>query len=59
MILLKLFGVNGVWIVVSFAEILTLVVYILYMYKYKKEYIYSNMFKKRKSQELDKLISVE
>ena len=59
MILPKLLRVNGVWLVVPFAEIITLVVSILYMYKYKKEYMYSNMFKKRKSKELDKLISIE
>ena len=59
MILPKLLGVNGVWLVVPFAETLTLIVSILYMYKYQKEYMYSNMFKKRKTEELDKLISIE
>lgn len=59
MILPKLLGVNGVWLVVPFAETLTLIVSILYMYKYQKEYMYSNMFRKRKTEELDKLISVE
>lgn len=59
MILPKLLGVNGVWLVVPFAETLTLIVSILYMYKYQKEYMYSNMFRKRKTEELDKLISIE
>ena len=59
MILPRLLGVNGVWLVVPFAEILTLIVSILYMYKYQKEYMYSNMFKKRKTKELDRLISAE
>jgi len=59
MILPSIFGVNGVWLVVPFAELLTLVVSILYMYKYRKEYMYSNMFIKRKSEKMDELLSVK
>lgn len=39
-ILPKLFGVNGVWIVVPVAEALTLIVSILYFKKYKYVYLY-------------------
>ena len=59
MILPNLFGVNGVWLVVPFAEIITLIVSILYIYKYRKEYMYSNMFMKMKSEEGDKLLSIK
>ena len=59
MILPNLFGVNGVWLVVPFAEVVTLIVSILYIYKYRKEYMYSNMFMKMKSEEVDKLISIK
>ena len=59
MILPNLFGVNGVWLVVPFAEVVTLIVSILYIYKYRKEYMYSNMFMKMKSEEGDKLLSIK
>lgn len=59
MILPNLFGVNGVWLVVPFAEVVTLIVSILYIYKYRKEYMYSNMFMKMKSEEVDKLLSIK
>lgn len=59
MILPNLFGVNGVWLVVPFAEVVTLIVSILYIYKYRKEYMYSNMFMKMKYEEVDKLLSIK
>ena len=39
-------GVNGVWMVVPFAEIITLIVSLVYIYKYRKEYMYENIFTK-------------
>jgi len=57
MILPSILGVNGVWLVVPFAELITLIISILYMYKYRKEYMYSNMFIKRKSEKIDELLS--
>ncbi len=59
MILPSILGVNGVWLVVPFAELVTLIISILYMYKYRKEYMYSNMFIKRKSEKMDELLSVK
>ena len=41
------FGVNGVWMVVPFAEIVTLLISLIYIYKYRKEYMYDNMFAKK------------
>ena len=46
MIFPNLFGVNGVWMVVPFAEIITLIVSLVYIYKYRKEYMYENIFTK-------------
>ena len=40
------FGVNGVWMVVPFAEIVTLLISLIYIYKYRKEYMYENIFTK-------------
>lgn len=44
MILPRIMGVNGVWFVVPFAEICTMIVSFVFMYKYKKEYLYDNAF---------------
>ena len=43
-ILPRIIGVNGVWLVVPFAEISTMIVSLTFMYKYKKEYLYDNAF---------------
>ena len=43
----NLFGVNGVWMVVPFAEIVTLIISAIYIYKYRKEYMYENIFAKK------------
>lgn len=43
-ILPRIMGVNGVWLVVPFAEISTMIVSLTFMYKYKKEYLYDNAF---------------
>ena len=47
-ILPNIFGVNGVWLVVPFAEFTTLVISLSLIFKYRKEYMYENMFTKRK-----------
>ena len=47
-ILPKIMGVNGVWLVVPFAEIITLVISLSYIYKYRKEYMYDKVFIKLK-----------
>lgn len=39
-ILPSLFGLNGVWLVVPIANILTSIISFIYMYKYKKVYLY-------------------
>lgn len=41
-ILPKIMGVNGVWLIVPFSEICTMVVTLIFMYKYKDEYLYGN-----------------
>ncbi len=46
-ILPNFLGVNGVWLVVPFAEVLTLIISFVYIYKYRKEYMYESMFKKK------------
>ena len=40
----KYLGVNGVWLVVPFAEITTLSISSYFIYKYRNEYLYSNIF---------------
>lgn len=44
----KLMGVNGVWLVIPFAEVITLIVSIAFIYKYRKEYMYENLFVRKK-----------
>lgn len=44
-ILPKIIGINGVWLVVPFAEFTTLIFSIIYLYKYKQNYMYENVFK--------------
>ena len=44
LILPRIMGVNGVWLVVPFAEICTMIFSLTFMYKYKKEYLYNNAF---------------
>ena len=39
-ILPNIFGVNGVWLVVPFAEFTTLVISLSLIFKYRKEYMY-------------------
>ena len=46
-ILPNLLGPNGVWLVVPFAEIITMIIPFIYIYKYRKEYMYENIFNKR------------
>ena len=43
-ILPNIIGVNGVWLVVPFAEFSTLVISLCFIYKYRKEYMYGNKF---------------
>lgn len=43
-ILPKLLGVNGVWLVIPFSEVMTLLVSFVYIFKYRKEYMYENIF---------------
>lgn len=43
-VLPRIMGVDGVWLVVPFAEVATMVVSLIFMYKYKKEYLYDNAF---------------
>lgn len=43
-ILPRIMGVNGVWLVVPFAEVSTMIVSLTFMYKYKKTYLYDNVF---------------
>lgn len=44
LILPRFMGINGVWLVVPFAEATTMVVSLIFMYKYKKEYLYDKAF---------------
>ena len=44
----KFMGVNGVWLVIPFAEVITLIVSIAFIYKYRKEYMYENLFVRKK-----------
>ena len=39
-------GVNGVWIVVPFSEILTLILGFTFVYKFRDEYMYGNILLK-------------
>lgn len=39
----SILGVNGVWIVVPFSEVLTLVLGIVFVYKHRHEYMYGNV----------------
>ena len=50
-ILPRLMGVNGVWLVVPFAEITTMIVSYIFIYKYRHEYMYENIFKINKKSE--------
>lgn len=43
-VLPRIMGVDGVWLVVPFAEVATMIVSLIFMYKYKKEYLYDNAF---------------
>lgn len=43
-VLPRIMGVDGVWLVVPFAEVATMIVSLIFMYKYKKEYLYENAF---------------
>lgn len=43
-ILPRVMGVNGVWLVVPFAEVSTMIISLTFMYRYKKEYLYENAF---------------
>lgn len=43
-VLPRVMGVDGVWLVVPFAEVATMIVSLIFMYKYKKEYLYDNAF---------------
>lgn len=48
-ILPKVMGVNGVWFVVPFAEISTIIVSFVFMYKYRKAYLYKDAFVLKKN----------
>ena len=43
-ILPKIMGVNGIWLVVPFAEFITMIVSLSLIYKYKKDYLYEKGF---------------
>lgn len=43
-VLPRIMGVDGVWLVVPFVEVATMVVSLSFMYKYKREYLYENAF---------------
>ncbi|MCC3865255.1 MATE family efflux transporter [Terrisporobacter petrolearius] len=43
-VLPRIMGVDGVWLVVPFVEVATMIVSLIFMYKYKKEYLYDNAF---------------
>ncbi|WP_434796463.1 MATE family efflux transporter [Terrisporobacter vanillatitrophus] len=43
-VLPRIMGVDGVWLVVPFAEVATMLVSLIFMYKYKKKYLYDNAF---------------
>ena len=45
-ILPRYLGVNGVWIVVPLAEVATLLISLGYVYKYRRTYMYGNIFSK-------------
>ena len=49
----KYLGVNGVWLVVPFAEITTLSISSYFIYKYRNEYMYSNIFFSKKLIKVD------
>jgi len=43
-VLPRIMGVDGVWLVVPFAEVATMIVSLIFMHRYKKEYLYDNAF---------------
>ncbi|MDU6985990.1 MAG: hypothetical protein E6371_16425 [Terrisporobacter othiniensis] len=53
MILPKFMGVNGVWIVIPFVDVITLLVSIAFIYKYRKEYMYENLFIRRRTLDIN------
>lgn len=53
LLLPKYLGVNGVWLVVPFAEITTLSISSYFIYKYRNEYMYSNIFFSKKLIKVD------
>ena len=55
-ILPKVMGVDGIWLVVPFAEIATMIVSLSLMYKYKKNYLYENAFVFRRKIEEKKIV---
>ena len=50
-ILPKIMGVDGIWLVVPFAEIASMIVSLSLMYKYKDNYLYKNAFNLKKIDE--------
>lgn len=40
----RVMGVNGVWFVVPFAEVATMIASLSFMYKYRREYLYEGIF---------------
>lgn len=40
----RFMGVNGVWFVVPFAEVATMIASLSFMYKYRREYLYEGIF---------------
>lgn len=48
MFLPKFMGVNGVWLVIPFAEAITLAISLTFIYKYRKSYMYENLFIRKK-----------
>ena len=43
-VLPRIMGVEGVWFVVPFAEISTMIISFIFIYKYRHEYMYENIF---------------
>ena len=43
-ILPKTIGVNGIWLVVPFAELFTMIISLTFLYKYRNVYLYENIF---------------
>lgn len=44
-----LFHINGVWLVVPFAEFSTLIFSIVFLYKYRNQYMYDNLFSNKEA----------